>query len=445
VSQSTTDTLTSAKTYEQAASNQSTELKAVNLLDSLERLYPNGQLPANVAIQTDKGTSQKLAALHVATQNALDISIPISQAVSKSVSQQTFPANIKPVTRIQNTTLYGAYFFTIYDDERNAALANSPSWNHEGVSFWASLSAGDGLSPVHRFRNIQNGSYLYTIYDAERAEIAANYTSLFTYEGVAWYAQQTLSTGWAPLYRFRNLTNGTYLFSASEVEKNAILANYANIFTLEGVAYYVLQDGPAPTPLPPCMPAAIGSTGYSLVFKACNGTSATYYDKTECVRDNSTKLIWQGHTNIPSDLRNGATSFNNFDSTTALQKWPPGQPVSMPTQVDIDSITNTIGFANAMNAENLCGSSAWRLPTTTELLSLAKGGQFNKRYVDGDWFPNTAARNYWTSIASTEYASTAWAVTFYINGNTAGTTNRAIDPSAALGSYQVSARLVRSN
>ena len=415
-------------------------------LSSLYGLYPNGQLPANVAIQTDNSTSQKLAVLQLATQNALNTSISISQIRSQSTGQQVFSANVKPVTRIQNTTLYGAYFFTIYDDERNAALANSPGWNHEGVSFWASLSTGDGLSPVHRFRNLQNGSYLYTIYDAERAEIAANYTSLFTYEGVAWYAQQTLSAGWAPLYRFRNLTNGTYLFSASEAEKNAILANYANIFTLEGVAYYVLQDGPAPTPLPPCMPAAIGSTGYSLVFKACNGASATYYDKTECVRDNSTKLIWQGHTNVPSDLRNGATSFNNFDSTTALQKWPNGQPVSMPTQADVDSTTNTLGFANAMNTENLCGSSAWRLPTKTELLSLAKGGEFSKQQgVKSDWFPNTAARNYWTSTGDIEFASSAWAVTFYIFGNTAGTTNRAIDPSAALGSYQVSARLVRSN
>lgn len=48
--------------------------------------------------------------------------------------------------------------------------------------------------------------------------------------------------------RLRNLTNGTYLFTASETEKNNILTNYATTFKLEGVAYYVWQNTAVPPP-----------------------------------------------------------------------------------------------------------------------------------------------------------------------------------------------------
>lgn len=167
---------------------------------------------------------------------------PAQAGLDAPINRQAIAGDFKPVTRIQNTSLPGSYFFTIYDFERAAALTTNPRWIQEGPAFWASLSSAVGLSPVHRFRNHSNGSYLYTIYEAERANIVANYAAIFAYEGVAWYAQQTQSAGWSPLYRFRNLTNGTYLFTANEAEKNNIVANYATIFALEGVAYYVWQD-----------------------------------------------------------------------------------------------------------------------------------------------------------------------------------------------------------
>lgn len=166
----------------------------------------------------------------------------VQNQVQSDIQPQASTANFSPVIRLQNTNLTGAYFFTIYNTERVAALGANPGWRQEGTAFWASTTASTELSPVHRFRNQQNGSYLYTIYDAERADIISNYATTFTYEGVAWYAQQTQSTGWSPLYRFRNLLNGTYLFSANEAEKNSIVTNYASTFKLEGVAYYVWQD-----------------------------------------------------------------------------------------------------------------------------------------------------------------------------------------------------------
>jgi len=117
--------------------------------------------------------------------------------------------------------------------------------------------------------------------------------------------------------------------------------------------------GATPTPTPTaCTAAPINPTEpYSLVFKGCDANNvATYYDKTECVRQNSTGLIWQGQMPAGSgDLRANDQYKTNYDSTIELQKSNNGSPKA-PTQAEIDASTNSIGFKNAVNLSNLCGS-----------------------------------------------------------------------------------------
>ena len=238
----------------------STNTVQTHLLLSLAKLYPNGQVPeAYKALSLGAAASPVVRLLSASVDHQ-----KVDQASSKAttsaiVNNQATSADYLPVTRIQNTTLYGAYFFTIYDAERSAALVANPLWQAEGTAFWASVASGTNLSPVHRFRNLSNGSHLYTIYESERADIVANYAATFVYEGVAWYAQQTPSAGWNPLYRFRNKTNGTYLFSANESEKNAIVANYAAVFELEGIAFYVRLDGGGAAPKTSLLTSALSA------------------------------------------------------------------------------------------------------------------------------------------------------------------------------------------
>ena len=556
------------------------------LLKSLETLYPNGQLPADRTAQTSKERLQNPAALKLTTETAATAKSQSSTSTAKptlttqTVAAQAAAADYKPVTRLQmpTATLYGAYFFTIYDAERDAALASNANWKQEGPAFWASVAAGEGLNPVHRYRNLFNGSYIYTIYDSERSDIAAIYASSFAYEGVAWYASQTQSQGWSPLYRFRNLTNNTYLSTAYEAEKDAIVAGYSAVFTLEGIAYYVRQDAPDGTApvitilgdnpqsltagtayveagasctdnkdttctvtttgtvntasvgtytitytatdtsgntssktrtvnviagIPPVVPdttaptitvlgtnplnltagtayteagatcvdnkdttctvvttgtvntgtagtytitytatdaagnassktravtvaactaEAIGSTGYSLVFKGCSAANvAEYYAKDECVRDNATGLIWQGQTGPDTDLRGNDQYKTNYDSTSGNQNYNRGNPIPA-TQAQIDAPTNSIGFKTAVNATNLCGSSAWRLPTKEELFGIVKANE--SPTIDNLWFPNTPLNPYWSASPNVGYAYYAWYVDFnyalvynYIRGN----------------------------
>jgi Protein of unknown function (DUF1566)/Domain of unknown function (DUF5011) len=177
-------------------------------------------------------------------------------------------------------------------------------------------------------------------------------------------------------------------------------------------------------PVVPCTAAPISSTGYSLVFKGCSAANvAEYYDKTECVRQNSTGLIWQGQTAAGTGLRANDQYKTNYDSTTARQKWKgtysgPGGTLSdtldfvAPTAAEVNAATNSVGFKNAVNATNLCGSGAWRLPTKDELLGIVKTTEAPT--IDNVWFPNTPLYSaYWTSSPYAGYAYYAWGVYFY--------------------------------
>lgn len=382
--QSATDTASSKAVPISQTAAISASATPNDLITSLAKAYPNGQMPAAKMAQAAKELAQNPAVLSLTAEKS---TATVQNAKSASVQPQAVTTDYKTVTRIQNTTLTGAYFFTIYDSERDAALVSNPNWQLEGTAFIASIAPDAALSPVHRFRNKLNGSYLYTIYESEKVEITANYASTFAYEGVAWYARQTAAAGWSPLYRFRNLVNGTYLFSAYEEEKTSIEANYAALFKLEGIAYYVTL---------PCKAAATGSTGYSAVFKGCDANNvATYYDKTECVKDNATGLIWQGQTGPGTGLRGNDQYKTNFDSTEGKQNWNNNNPTLPATQPQINAISNSIGFKNAVNATNLCGFSNWRLPTVDELEALSTS--LDTVGFIHPWFPNILLSWYWAS------------------------------------------------
>ncbi len=220
--------------------SQTKKTENTSLLASLAKEYPNGQLPADRVAQAAKALSQNPSVF----KNSAAVAAQAKASAQNLQAQAFTAADFKPVYRIQNTTLPGSYFFTIYDTEKVDALAANPNWNLEGTAFYTLPAGNTSLSPVYRFRNVLNGSYLYTAYESEKTEIQANFGATYTLEGVAWRAQQTPAVGYSPLYRFRNLVNGTYLNTAYESEKDAIVAQFPDIFKLEGIAYYVLNTNP---------------------------------------------------------------------------------------------------------------------------------------------------------------------------------------------------------
>ncbi|HMS27752.1 MAG TPA: DUF1566 domain-containing protein [Burkholderiaceae bacterium] len=172
------------------------------------------------------------------------------------------------------------------------------------------------------------------------------------------------------------------------------------------------NTNPTPVLTTNCSAPAYPSTGYSLVFKGCDANNQVlYYAKDECVRDNTTGLIWQGQTGPNTGSRANNLYKTNFDSTTSLQMTDASSNYITPSQSDIDVDTNSLGFRNNINAAQLCGFGNWRLPTKDELLGLVKPSEFPT--IDATWFVNATSGVYWTSTSYDGFPHLSWTVSFY--------------------------------
>ncbi len=200
----------------------------------------------------------------------------------------------------------------------------------------------------------------------------------------------------------------------------------ALVATVTGVGRYTVTSTPAqgepaktpalapayvPAPVAiPAPPAQLAQTGrYRLVAKPGGG----YYDKTECVRDTKTGLMWEGKT-ADGGLRDGKKEYTNFDDPNVAQVFNGGQ-YRHPIQSEIDAATNSVGYMKLVNRDGLCGHDDWRLPTRDELKTfLVAEGEASNNHIDAFWFPNTNLSHYWW-WTSTPYAGQygiAWMVTF---------------------------------
>ena len=141
---------------------------------------------------------------------------------------------------------------------------------------------------------------------------------------------------------------------------------------------------------------------YGYVANASDGL----YDKTECVQDNNTGLIWEGKNPAGSTSRLGSSTYTNYDGTGSRQKSGGGNA----NQAEIDASTNSIGYKNSVNTSALCGYTDWRLPTKEELQGiLASSGSPR---IDTAWLTNTQAAAYWSSTPYVGNSGGAMAVDF---------------------------------
>lgn len=103
--------------------------------------------------------------------------------------------------------------------------------------------AAGSTAQVYRFWNAATGSHFYTASEAEKQHVLATWPKIFRLEGVAYTVDTAAGDARVPLHRFFNLKNGTHFYTASEAEKAKVVATLSRVYRYEGVAYYV---GPSP-------------------------------------------------------------------------------------------------------------------------------------------------------------------------------------------------------
>lgn len=94
----------------------------------------------------------------------------------------------------------------------------------------------DTVLPVYRFLNTKKLYHFYTASQAERDSLLANQPE-FLYEGIAFHANSEPARGLSPVHRFYNSSTGVHMYSISDEERANIAAHLPS-FTDEGTAFY---------------------------------------------------------------------------------------------------------------------------------------------------------------------------------------------------------------
>ena len=281
--------------------------------------------------------------------------------------------------------------------------SSSPYVGNSGSAWGVNFDYGNvnftGRSINLRVRLVRNSAAPSIATQPRAQTVTAGQTATFS----------VTATGIAPLtYQWRK--NGTNISGAT----SSSYTTPATAIGDSGAVFTVVVSNSVGTVTSSSATLTVSTSRYSLVANASGGT----YDKTECVQDNTTGLMWEGKTASPATSRLGILTYFNYDSTSSAQKWN-GSAYVNPTQAEIDAGTNSIGYRNSVNASALCGYTDWRLPTKEELEGIVLRG--TSPTIDTMWFPNTQARFYWSSSPYVGNSGSAWGVNFdYGNVNFTG-------------------------
>jgi len=161
-----------------------------------------------------------------------------------------------------------------------------------------------------------------------------------------------------------------------------------------------------------------GNAGFDYTKIANNGSvlpaSATLGSGPNdwaCTRDNVTGLIWEVKLNNSAHLRHEGHFYTWFNSSS-----PDGNPGSVGYSNECSNTLggqncNTENYVAAVNAQGLCGSSDWRMPTRRELQGIVDYGR-SVPSIDAEYFPNTGS-DLWSDSPCADSSDRAWSVSLF--------------------------------
>ncbi|MRS12739.1 MAG: hypothetical protein EG823_06675 [Actinobacteria bacterium] len=144
-----------------------------------------------------------------------------------------------PVYRFYNFT-NNTHFYT--DSAAERANVNA-TWPHifqdEGVAYY--LNPANNTTPLTRLYNRVSSSHFYTASAGEAANALARWPGTFSMDGPTYAVNPGPVANSVPVYRFYNKSNGSHFYTASEAERNNVLARWPNIYSLDGPAFWLGQ------------------------------------------------------------------------------------------------------------------------------------------------------------------------------------------------------------
>jgi hypothetical protein len=159
--------------------------------------------------------------------------------VDKGVAAE---AVLKPVYRFWSPVL-GSHFYTMSESEKDYVLLTFPAaWAYEGIVFYAYPDGSDPTSrPVYRFWSEVYGKHFFTISEENKDVLISDYSDIWTYEGIAFYAYaEGKQPAWAqPVHRFWSAPLNAHFYTIDEYEKSYVLG-LSDFWAYEGIAWYAV-------------------------------------------------------------------------------------------------------------------------------------------------------------------------------------------------------------
>jgi len=141
----------------------------------------------------------------------------------------------------------GTYFHTANPAEAELILADETmGWKYHGPVFKSEYAPDGENSPVFRLYDKQAGVHFYTIDSAEKDTLLADFPDRYSLDGVAFYARTEMppvgvgnATGYRPVWRCYLPSSQSYYFTASQLEYYYLRDHVSpDLIRVEGVAWY---------------------------------------------------------------------------------------------------------------------------------------------------------------------------------------------------------------
>lgn len=147
-------------------------------------------------------------------------------------------AALRPVYRFYNKS-NGTHFYTASEAERlNVTRKLSATYTYEGPAYWVNTANAANSVPLHRFYNKKKGTHFYTASEDEKQSVIATLSGTFLYEGAVYNVSNSADNA-APMFRFYNKRTGTHFYTASDAERDQVMNTLGGTYTYEGIGYYI--------------------------------------------------------------------------------------------------------------------------------------------------------------------------------------------------------------
>ncbi len=134
------------------------------------------------------------------------------------------------------------HFYTIKGTERDKLIANySHVWQYEGIAYYAFYRNSEAnLAPVYRLWSSVTGDHVWTTSEAERDQLLTEFGQEWVDEGIVFYgyAPGKPPLGTSPVHRFYSAALSSHFYTMDEAERDKLVKEYAAVWAYEGVAYY---------------------------------------------------------------------------------------------------------------------------------------------------------------------------------------------------------------